>query len=157
MPPGIYPRPSIEERLWAKVVTVGDCQVWTGCTQKNGYGAINIGGKRVLVHRLSYSLYVGPLIEGLTIDHIRERCTSRACIRPDHLRQITRGENTLAGNTITATNAAKTHCPRGHPYTSENTVLDGGSRKCRTCRRERSSHRAAIAKAERHRLKGLAL
>ena len=34
-----------------------------------------------------------------------------------------------------AANSAKTHCPRGHPYDEANTILDGGSRKCRECKR----------------------
>lgn len=36
-------------------------------------------------------------------------------------------------------NRAKTSCPRGHPYSPENTRLSkSGSRTCRTCERERS-------------------
>lgn len=32
-------------------------------------------------------------------------------------------------------NAAKTHCPKGHPYDEANTWIDGkGSRSCKTCR-----------------------
>jgi hypothetical protein len=28
----------------------------------------------------------------------------------------------------------KTHCPQGHAYSQANTIVDGGARKCRTCR-----------------------
>jgi hypothetical protein len=34
-------------------------------------------------------------------------------------------------------NAAKTHCPRGHPYSLENTYIQhGGGRRCRTCMKD---------------------
>lgn len=45
-------------------------------------------------------------------------------------------------NPIIAANAAKTHCPRGHEYSSENTIIDysvggkRGGRRCKTCRNE---------------------
>jgi hypothetical protein len=37
-------------------------------------------------------------------------------------------------------NAAKTHCPRGHEYTEENTTMSGPNqdwRRCRACEREK--------------------
>ena len=38
---------------------------------------------------------------------------------------------------------AKTHCPAGHPYTPENTVVFAdGRRRCLTCRRERQRETA---------------
>ena len=38
---------------------------------------------------------------------------------------------------------AKTHCPHGHPYSPENTVVyDDGRRRCRTCRRKRAREAA---------------
>lgn len=45
-------------------------------------------------------------------------------------------------------NRNKTHCPRDHEYTPENTYIQpNGSRYCRTCRREASSRarRARLA------------
>ena len=42
----------------------------------------------------------------------------------------------------TSPNARKTHCPAGHPYSTENTRLNGGKRSCRTCERESQRRRA---------------
>jgi len=33
-------------------------------------------------------------------------------------------------------NAAKTHCPRGHPYDEANTIYRDGRRFCLECRRK---------------------
>lgn len=42
-------------------------------------------------------------------------------------------------------NRAKTHCPRGHPYSGDNLILQQSkgyrSRVCRTCRKEQARHR----------------
>ena len=35
-------------------------------------------------------------------------------------------------------NAAKSHCPKGHPYSGENLyVYENGARDCKACRRDR--------------------
>jgi HNH endonuclease len=47
-------------------------------------------------------------------------------------------------NSIGMINAAKTHCPRGHPYDETNTIFRAGSRECRICvneQKRRSYHR----------------
>lgn len=87
--------------------------------------------------------HVGAIPSGLTIDHL---CKVRRCVNPAHLEPVTRGENVLRGDTITAANARKTHCPRGHEYDDANTyVCKRGLRSCRTCARERNRERKAAA------------
>lgn len=46
---------------------------------------------------------------------------------------------------------AKTHCPQGHPYDTENTFWrnDGNGRKCRACMREQARRRNAKRRAIR--------
>lgn len=114
------------------------CWLWTGASA-NGYGRFMLRRRQTLAHRFSYEYFIGPIPEGLQIDHL---CRTRGCVNPGHLEPVTPQENTLRGDTLPAANARKTHCPKGHPYDAENTVTSSlGRRTCRACNR---------AKARRH-------
>lgn len=135
-----WDRPILEHGLVDRVgqcLLVGDgCWEWTGSRRPDGYGQIHVGGKNRRAHRVVYELMVGPIPEGLTIDHL---CRNRACCRPDHLEPVTRAENTRRGG------AALTHCKRaGHLYDEQNTyVSPKGERRCRACAAERGRNRLA--------------
>lgn len=43
-----------------------------------------------MAHRVAYELWVGPIPEGMELDH---RCKVRACINPAHLEPVTHAEN----------------------------------------------------------------
>lgn len=95
---------SMAQRLLERSTrTASGCRVWTGHTDTHGYGRISSQRPgRVtypaLAHRESYKAFVGPLIEGLTIDHTchnadpacpgGDRCAHRRCIEPSHLEQV---------------------------------------------------------------------
>ena len=88
----------------------------------------------LLAHRLAYEVTLGPIADGLTVDHL---CRNRSCIRPDHMDLVPMGVNTMRGTSVSAINVAKTHCVRGHPFDATNTRLDSYQhRHCRTCERE---------------------
>jgi hypothetical protein len=119
---------SVEARFWEKVDKSGDCWIWTGVLN-HGYGGFApIHGLLVLTHRFAYELLIGPIPEGLQLDHL---CRVRSCVNPAHLEPVTQKENNRRAQAI------KTHCPSGHPYDEVNTYLWQGRRKCRECRRIR--------------------
>lgn len=72
----------------------GGCWIWTASKKPRGYGqfAIRVNGKNKnhYAHRLSYEIHVGPIPEGMQLDHI---CRVRSCVNPDHLRVVTNMEN----------------------------------------------------------------
>ena len=138
-----YMRGSLHERLFSRLIPCPDpgceCLLWPGFTNNRGYGRIRIGvGTQGYVHRLAWELQKGPIPDGLTIDHVKSRgCRHRHCANIAHLEPVTVRENAMRGNTVIAINAAKAHCPRGHPYDAANTLFTRrGARYCRACKRE---------------------
>ena len=112
-------RPPVEEGCWH----------WTGGRTSHGYGTLWFDGRSQRAHRVVYEALVGPIPDGLVIDHL---CRNRLCVNPDHLEPVTLLENIRRGQG----NGSKTHCPSGHEYTPENTRRNAlGWRYCRTCKR----------------------
>lgn len=138
--------PSIEDRFWAKVEPNGVCWEWAASRKPNGYGQFGMPGRRSpqLAHRVAYELLVGPIPEGLCLDHL---CRNRGCVNVDHLEPVTQGENTrrgFGGWRRSQNQRAQTHCKHGHEFAPENTRRDhDGHRECRACtsRRGRQHYR----------------
>lgn len=128
---------TLTQRFWSKVSKSEACWLWVGTVGSNGYGYLRHQGKDRLGHRLAYELLVGPIPEGLELDHL---CRNRRCVRPDHLEAVTHQVNVRRGRGGEH-NATKTHCPWGHPYDEANTVTRDGRRFCLACRRERDRGR----------------
>lgn len=109
------------------------CWIWTACKTHDGYGRIQVRKHALMAHRVSYEEHIGPIPEGLTLDHL---CRHRACINPLHSDPVTMEVNILRGLGMGALNAVKTHCKRGHPLSGENLYLySDGRRSCQVCRR----------------------
>ncbi len=162
-------RVPLADRFWTKVnkaglipeqhPELGPCWQWTASTTAQGYGQIRTAGgagAMLYAHRVAYEFAVGPIPEGLQLDHL---CRVRSCVNPAHLEPVTNRENGLRGESFAATNAAKTHCVKGHEFTPENTYVyppeskQAGARGCRECRREkqrrfRRQHATAPPKEE---------
>jgi hypothetical protein len=140
MKTGPKPRPS-DDRFWEKVDAFGDCWEWTAAKTGAGYGNFYDGSRLIVAHRYAYISLVGPIPAGMVLDHL---CRNPSCVNPDHLRVLTRRENTLCGYNSPADNARKTHCHRGHPLSGENVrIRSQGDRFCKECRRIRSAQSMA--------------
>jgi hypothetical protein len=131
----------------------GGCWPWTGHVNQQGQGRWQPPGEnQQMAHRLAYELFVGPIPDGLTIDHVchssdpgcpgGDACLHRRCVNPAHLEPVTITENIRRRD---ARNP-RTHCKRGHPLSGDNLYLFTDSRGytrryCRTCRRDNERRR----------------
>lgn len=139
---------SMDDRFWPKVQRgpADHCWLWLAQVGPNGYGRFWTGDRMAAAHRVAYELLVGPIPDGLFLDHL---CRNRRCVNPRHLEPVTNRENLLRGVGFPAVQARRTHCPRGHEYTPENTKTSSRGRQCRACRTEldrvyRERHRSEI-------------
>lgn len=127
------------------------CWLWAGAKQRQGYG--RLGAKcngrpiSILAHRVSYEVHVAPIPTEMVIDH--RSCRTKACVNPAHLVACSRRENVLQPDGGAGLNAAKTVCPKGHPYSGYNLMFSPeGTRLCRTCWRD-TQRRCYRARAKR--------
>lgn len=123
--------PDLKTPCWMFSGSISFC----GRPESMGYGRFWVDGKHVSAHIYSYVLANGPVPDGLELDH---RCRVTLCVRPDHLEAVTHEENTRRGLAVAATierSKNRTHCMRGHEFTSFNTLKkSNGGRLCRICK-----------------------
>lgn len=111
------------------------CWIWEKGKTSCGYGATYCEGIFFSTHVSSYELYIGPVERGFELDHL---CRNRSCCNPNHLEKVLHREN-LIRSPISRTfqNIQATHCPQGHEYNSENTIVRRNARECLQCKRDR--------------------
>lgn len=114
-------------------VSENGCWIWALFTDREGYGFVRADKKPWRAHRFSWTVFRGPIPNGMEIDHL---CFQPSCINPDHLRVVAPIVNMRNHRA-----ARKTHCANGHEFTPENTRMGkrkSGStyRMCIACRQE---------------------
>lgn len=81
------------------------CWEWLRARQANGYGKVANQYAHQYAHRLYYERYVGPIGEGLEIDHL---CFNPGCVNPRHLEAVPHAVNAQRRRTSKLTPAAVT-------------------------------------------------
>ncbi len=72
------------------VRVIGRCWLWTGATDRDGYGVIADGSKTLAAHRVSFELHHRQLPPRSLIMH---SCDTPACVNPAHLSIGTKRSN----------------------------------------------------------------
>lgn len=124
------------------------CILWPKGVTSAGYGSHWHEGKRKQAHRVAWEQEHGPIPEGL---HVLHKCDVKRCVNVEHLFLGTHVDNMkdmAVKGRAWSPNILKTHCPKGHEYSEENTYRDSkGWRKCRTCvlKRVKARHATLMA------------
>ena len=110
-----------------------------------GYAVTKFGwpiSKSVLIHRLSWEYFNGPIPKDMVLDHLCHNpvtctggnpCEHRRCVNPNHLQLVTESENNKKTVRVLK---YRTHCKNGHKL--ENNIYTYNrkgvrSNGCATC------------------------
>ena len=129
------------ERFNSRWLKKGDCHIWQGYLDRDGYGQIGFRRAPRRAHRVALFLAGVVIPENHVVNHT---CRNRACVNPQHLQIILQSENWKRdSNSVGYVNSQKMHCPRGHAYDR----IYGNHRYCSICEAAKSKRLRAKWKA----------
>jgi HNH endonuclease len=141
-PDGPPSRELLADRVQAGYIEdANGCWIWQGYVNDSGYGVIKIRPHRIRAHRASWEALVGPIPDGLEIDHL---CRVRRCVNPEHLEPVPHRVNALRGMAPAVVVHRTGICRNGH--TRRNTIgacWDCAADYQRKLRARRSAERVA--------------
>jgi len=132
---------ALPDRIASRIEVADGCWTWVGWHNDAGYPYVHWDGRDQPVHRVVYELLVGPIPDGLELDHL---CVNPACVRPDHQEPVTHAENQRR------IAERQTACRRaGHDWTDSANVYTrpNGRRACRACATSDQRARRAAARS----------
>lgn len=133
------------ERFWMRIQRSAEtsCWQWVGAnTGVKKYGRFSVTADvAVVAHRYAYELLVGPIPDGMVLDHL---CRNHSCVNPAHLEPVTSSENLLRGQASAAVARRSGKCKNGHPFSHH----DGRQWVCKTCVTEASRRYRARKRSE---------
>lgn len=114
----------------------------TGCIHygtAKSYTTISYQGKKWMAYRLVWTLTVGPIPDGLVIDHL---CKNPRCVNVEHLEPTTQSVNIARGKL-----REHPYCKNGHAYPADTPLRSGRWRICRPCLAIRTARRVELPMA----------
>ncbi len=76
-------RNSTIAEFWAKVDKTGECWLWAGGRDRDGYGKARFHNRGWRAHRIAWELTFGPIPP--ETPRVLHRCDLPACVNPSHL------------------------------------------------------------------------
>jgi hypothetical protein len=87
----------LEPNLNRYIIDENGCWVWQASRTSHGYGRVSVRGRVMVAHRAMYEKYIGPVPDGLELDHL---CRNPPCCNPAHMEPVTHAENMQRGKRV---------------------------------------------------------